>query len=153
MKSKKYISFFLTVILLAGVSLLFSCKKTPSPPPVQAVATGPTVTIQQLRNMYGTDNGGTGGLNIHFTSNTILNVVVTCDESSGNLYKQVYVRDNSGEFAITNHYGAISLRFLHGTAGFLTTGDSIAVNLNGSTLTKSTGGSLEIDSIDGINQV
>src|ERR1700739_1898231 len=136
MKSKKYISFFLTVILLAGVSLLFSCKKTPSPPPVQAVATGPTVTIQQLRNMYGTDNGGTGGLNIHFTSNTILNAVVTCDESSGNLYKQVYIRDNSGSFSDTKHYGAISVHFLQGTSGFLNVGDSIAINLNGSLLDK-----------------
>src|ERR1700757_4044943 len=117
MKSKIYTPILLAALVL-GTGLFFSCKKTPSAPPTQAVATGPAITIQQLRNMY-------AGINIKFTSNTILTGVVTCDESSGNLYKQVYIRDNSGSFAITNHYGAISLRFLHGTAGFLTTGDSI----------------------------
>jgi|GEM_PF-483030 len=146
MKNNKHTRFIPFIIIAAGLVLLFSCKKTPSDPPTRQVALGRVTYIDSLRNGY-------QGVNTKFTSNTILNVVVTCDESSGNLYKQVYVRDNSGEFAITNHYGAISLRFLHGTAGFLTTGDSIAVNLNGSTLTKSTGGSLEIDSIDGINQV
>jgi len=146
MKNNKHTRFISFIIIAAGLVLFFSCKKTPNDPPTRQVALGRVTYIDSLRNGY-------QGVNTKFISNTILNVVVTCDESSGNLYKQVYVRDNSGEFAITNHYGAISLRFLHGTAGFLTTGDSIAVNLNGSTLTKSTGGSLEIDSIDGINQV
>ena len=146
MKNTKHIQLIPTAILVVTLSLFFSCKKNPSAPPATQVAVGPKVTIDTLRNMY-------KGMSIKFTSNTILRAVVTCDESSGNLYKQVYVRDYSGKFAATNYYGAISLHFLHGTSGFLTVGDSIAVNLNGSTLAKSSGGSLELDSIDAINQV
>jgi hypothetical protein len=147
MKNTKYIHFiFSTFIIAAIVGSFFSCKKTPNAPPVQQMAMGPHTTIDSLRNRY-------QGVSIKFTSNTILTAVVTCDEASGNLYKQVYVRDNSGEFAETHYYGAISLHFLYGTSGFLTVGDSIAVNLNGATLAKSSGGSLEIDSIIGIDQV
>ncbi|HXU28226.1 MAG TPA: DUF5689 domain-containing protein [Bacteroidia bacterium] len=146
MKNTKRLYFIPSTIIAVVIMVFFSCKKTPSDPPVKQAAIGPKTTIDSLRNMY-------QGMSIKFTSNTILNAVVTCDESSGSLYKQVYVRDNSGEFAVTNHYGAIALRFTHGTSGMLTVGDSIAVNLNGSTLAKSSGGSLEIDSIDAINQV
>ncbi|MBS1645864.1 MAG: hypothetical protein JST67_00845 [Bacteroidetes bacterium] len=126
-------------LMLGGIFLMSSCKKytepSPVPPPV-----GPTVTIQQLRAMY-------MGMNISFNTNTILNAVVTCDESSGNLYKQVYIRDNSGAYSATHNYGAISVKFLQSTQGFLITGDSIAINLNGCTLDKSGGGSLQIDSV------
>ncbi|HKC68470.1 MAG TPA: DUF5689 domain-containing protein [Bacteroidia bacterium] len=145
MKSKSYTPILLAALVL-GTGLFFSCKKTPAAPPTQAVATGPSITIQQLRNMY-------AGINIKFTSNTILTGVVTCDESSGNLYKQVYIRDNSGSFALTKNYGAISLHFNQGASGFINTGDSIAINLNGSTLDKSGGGSLQIDSITPIDQI
>lgn len=145
MKSTKIYTTILATTLLLGC-LLFSCKKNLSEPPTRAVATGPSITIQQLRNMY-------NGANIKFTSNTILTGVVTCDEFSGNLYKQVYIRDNSGSFAATNHYGAISLHFLQGASGFINTGDSIAINLNGSLLDKSGGGSLQIDSIIPIDQI
>ncbi len=146
MKKTTRISFFANLICMLALLLLSSCHKTPAAPPAKAIATGPAITIQQLRNMY-------TGISLKFTSNTLLNVVVTCDESSGNLYKQVYVRDNSGVFAATNNYGALSLHFLHSTSGFLNVGDSIAVNLNGASLVKSSGGSLEIDSLDAINSV
>jgi hypothetical protein len=149
MKSTKIYTSILAAALLLGSILFFSCKKNPSEPPVRTVAMGPSVTIQQLRNNYATYNG----VSIKFSSNTILNGVVTCDEASGNLYKQVYIRDYSGTFAVTKNYGAIALRFLHGTSGFLSVGDSIAVNLNGALLDKSSGGSLQIDSLDAINQV
>ncbi|MHB8259689.1 MAG: DUF5689 domain-containing protein [Bacteroidia bacterium] len=136
-----HISLLISICFL----LLVSCKK-PSIPTIKPVAVGPTVTIQQLRAMW-------TGVNIKFASNTILTAVVTMDESSGQLYKQVYIRDYSGTFAATNHYGAISLHFLHGTSGFLNQGDSIAVNLNGATLDKSGGGSLQVDSIDATRNV
>jgi len=146
MFNNKNINFITTFLIIAVVSLFVSCKKTPTAPPVKPIATGPSITIQQLRSMY-------SGSSYKFTSNTILNAVVTMDESSGQLYKQVYVRDNSGTFSTTNYYGAISLRFLYGTANFLTQGDSIAVNLNGATLNQSSGGSLELDSMQAIDCV
>ena len=146
----KRIKFITSLIITAVMTMLLSCKK-PKAPPEQAVVTGPSVTIEQLRTTY-------TGMNIKFKTlgNTpsLLNVVVTADENSGNLYKQVYVRDNSGTFAQTNYYGAISLHFLHGTQGILSVGDSIAVNLlNNAVLAKSTGGSLELDSIDPYNDI
>lgn len=146
MKSTKIYTSLLAATLLLGSILFFSCKKNPAEPPVRAVATGPAITIQQLRNMY-------NGVSIKFTSNTILYGVVTCDEASGNLYKQVYIRDNSGAFAATKYYGAMSLHFLQGTSGFLNVGDSIAINLNGLLLDKSSGGSLQIDSIIAIDNI
>jgi hypothetical protein len=146
MKNTKHIHFISSIVIAAVVILSFSCKKTISDPPVKQVAFGSSTTIDTLRNRY-------QGMNLKCTTNTVLRAVVTCDEFSGNLYKQVYIRDHSGEFAATNYYGAISLRFLHGTAGFLTVGDSIAINLNGATLAKSSGGSLEIDSLDVISSI
>ncbi len=146
MKTTK-INFIGIGIITAVMMIIFSssCKKN-SVPPLKDVATGPSISIQQLRTMY-------AGINSKFTSNTLLNVVVTADETSGNLYKQVYVRDNSGTFAQTNYYGAISLHFTKGTQGILSIGDSIAVNLNGATLAKSSGGALELDSIDPYNDI
>ena len=121
-------------------ALFVSCRKTPSAPPVKQFATGPSITIEQLRSMW-------NGLNYQFTSNTILTAVVTADETSGQLYKQVYLRDNSGTFSLTHNYGAIVLRCLSSTNGFLYQGDSIAINLNGSLLDASSGGALQIDSV------
>jgi hypothetical protein len=60
------------------------------------------------------------------------------DGTSGNLYKQVYLRDNTG---------TISMKQL--TAGGLFLGDSIRVNLNGATLDRASSGLyLQIDSVD-----
>ena len=132
-------SFFGGVILVSAIALFFSCKKKFNEPTHLEIATGPSITIQALRAMYANQN-------IKFTSNTILNAVVTMDETSGNIYKQAYIRDNSGP-ATTGGYGAISLHFLNSSNGFLATGDSIAINLNGVTLDMSAGGSLQLDSI------
>ncbi len=133
-------NILIVIALFVGSAFVFSCKKYTTPPAKSAV-TGASVSIQQLRSSY-------VGMNTKFTANTLLNVVVTADETSGNLYKQVYVRDNSGTVAQTGFYGAISLHFIHGTQGILSVGDSVAINLNGAILAKSTGGSLEIDSLD-----
>ena len=123
------------------MAMVFSCRKNPTAPPTQNFTFGPSITIEQLRTLW-------TGVNIKFTSNTTLYAVVTADETSGQLYKQVYVRDNSGTFIATKNYGAISLHFLnYSTNGILYQGDSIAINLNGVTLDKSSGGSLQLDSI------
>lgn len=121
------------------IALFFSCKKKFTEPAQHAVAAGPSITIDSLRKMY-------NYINIKFTSNTLLHGVVTMDESSGNIYKQVYIRDNSGS-PVTHGYNAISLHFLSGSNGFLAVGDSIAINLKGVTLDMSSGGSLQLDSI------
>jgi hypothetical protein len=136
----KHIPFISAICFIVAVTLFFSCRKEPHAPPIKPFVPGTTITIQELRNMW-------NGISYKFNTNTTLYAVVTADESSGQLYKEVYVRDHSGTFSQTNFLGAISLHFLHGTSGFLTQGDSIAVNLNGARLDESSGYSLEIDSL------
>ncbi|HEX7413403.1 MAG TPA: DUF5689 domain-containing protein, partial [Bacteroidia bacterium] len=143
----KTVRQLIIVLIFTAASVgLFSCRKPPSAPPIKPVVFGSKVTIDSLRKAY-------MGINFIITSNTTLFAVVTADENSGNLYKQVYVRDNSGTFAATNHYAAIPIHFIHSTQGFLMVGDSIAINLNGVTLDKSGGGSLQLDSIEAISKV
>ncbi len=144
--NKKYTIFFLASLIFTVVIISFvSCKKTLTAPSHIPMAVGPAVTIQDLRNLYAYQN-------IKFTSNSILHAVVTMDETSGNIYKQVYIRDNSGPVA-TNGYGALSIHLLLSANGYLSVGDSIAINLNGVTLDMSSGGSLQIDSITATSSI
>ncbi len=137
----KTIKQLLVVIIFVMTSVIFfSCRKDATAPPVKLFSFGTRITIDSLRNAY-------HGVNIKITSNTTLYGVVTADETSGQLYKQVYIRDHSGTFAQTKNYAAISCHFLNSTNGALTQGDSIAINLNGIWLDISTGGSLQLDSI------
>ena len=140
MKTKHIALLFIFALCLV---LNFSCKKEFKPVAPTTIAVGPSITIQGLRQLY-------AGVNLKFTSNTSLYGVVTMDETSGSIYKQVYIRDNSGT-STTNGYGAISLHLT--SSGGLYQGDSIMVNLNGSTLDISGGGSLQIDSVNVIKQV
>jgi hypothetical protein len=137
MKQKHIIYLF--AVLVAGIVSFSSCKKKFTEPTHVTMAIDSVTTIQKLRSMYANQN-------IRFSSNTILRAVITMDETSGNIYKQIYIRDNSGS-ALTGGYGAMSLHFLNSSNGYLSTGDSIAINLNGVTLDLSAGGSLQLDSI------
>ncbi|HXB39722.1 MAG TPA: DUF5689 domain-containing protein [Bacteroidia bacterium] len=139
--TKKNVTLFAILTLVFVV--VFSCKKDYKPVEPTPIATGPAVTIAQLRAMY-------TGQSIKFTSNTSLYAVVTMDETSGNIFKQVYLRDGSGS-AITSGYGAICMR--QTSSGGLYQGDSVRINLNGATLDMSNGGSLQIDSVNVIKQV
>lgn len=142
-----YIKLVVLVLGMSLTTLFFSCRKNPTAPPIKGFTMGSSITIQRLRDTFALV--GPGALKIN--SNTILTAVVTADETSGQLYKQVYVRDYSGTFTFpgnnNKHYAAISLHFLNSTGGSLYQGDSIAINLNGAWLALSSGGSLEIDSI------
>ena len=135
----KHSSFLVAAIISIAGMLFLSCRKKLKDPAPIAVATGPSVTIQDLRNMFSFQN-------IKFTSNSILHAVVTMDETSGNVYKQIFIRDNSGT-SVTSGYGAIPVHFSFSSNGYLAVGDSIAINLNGVTLDLSSGGSLQLDSI------
>jgi hypothetical protein len=129
------------------LALYVSCTKTPDSPPVNLAPAGGYLTIAQLRAMY-------KGTSIHFTTDISLRCTVTMDESSGNIYKEDYVRDYSGTPTSANTslpYGAIMLKLLK--TGGLFQGDSIRLNLNGSWLDMATGGYLQIDSVNVANQV
>ncbi len=123
MKKIKYISILLLVFALGFIS----CKKTHDMPPVQSSPAGGVYTIAQLRALY-------HGSNIKFTQDISVYATVTMTDN----YKTLYIRDNSG---------AISLRQL--TAHGIFEGDSLRINLNGSTLDLSgVASSLQIDSVD-----
>jgi len=87
-----------------------------------------------LRAMY-------AGSPIHFQSDQTVFAVVTADEVSGNLYKNVYIQDNTG---------AINIRLR--SSGGLYVGDSIRLNLTGTVLS-SYNGMMQIDSVDADNNI
>src|SRR5688500_18858836 len=93
-----------------------NCKKAFDEPSLKIMNEGANLTIAALKARTNGFNGyykfGGGDTNLFCT--------VTMDESSGNIYKQVFVRDDEGS--------AIQLRLV--TPGGLFTGDRIRVNLN-----------------------
>lgn len=121
-------------ILLGIVAItaltLQSCKKEYDQPPSNEIPSGNFITVTDLRNMY-------TGTPIHFIDgDTNVYCVVTADEVSGNLYKNVYVTDGSS---------GLNVRLKN--SGGLYEGDSIRINLNGTILSEYNG-VLQLDSVD-----
>jgi hypothetical protein len=104
------------LIVVVSVSLIFSCQKKYDLPPAQAVPEGAALSIKQLKTRLTNSNSlyrfSTGDSSVYFT--------VTMDETSGNIYKQVFVCDDAGD--------AMVLKLL--SSGGLYQGDRIRVNLN-----------------------
>lgn len=114
------------------------CKKEFDTPPVRTLGTGNVVTIAQLKAMY-------QGVPKHFpdTAGAVNSVyaVVTADEQNGNLYKNIYVQDQTG---------ALCLRLLN--SGGLYQGDSIRIFLPGTVLSPYAG-LMQLDSVSADNNV
>jgi len=106
----------LTILSLAGSILLNSCKKKFDNPPFKEVNDGAKINISTLKQRVPANSMayrfGMGDTNLYAT--------VIADETSGNLYKQIFVMDDAG--------GAIQLNLL--TSGGLAVGDKIRLNLN-----------------------
>ncbi len=115
----------LTVAILFSVS----CKKEFDAPPSKEIPVGNILTIDSLRKMYVASP-------VSFTQDYSVYAVVTADEKNGNLYKNIFVQDNTG---------AINLRLLN--SGGLYQGDSIRIYLKGTVLSKYNG-MLQLDSVD-----
>lgn len=107
------------VLLATGMLLsLGGCIKDEfDTPTIPEIPLGHVMTVQQLRDFCPPGN-------IHkFTGDTSVVVVVTMDDKSGNLYKEAYAQDaNEG----------ILVRLM--SPGGLYKGDSIYINLKGTTL-------------------
>lgn len=114
--------------------LLVSCRKELDTPPEQTLPTGSVITMSQLRAMY-------AGAPVHFPDPMSVYAVVTADETNGNLYKEVYVQDDSA---------AINVRLQY--SGGLYQGDRIRIYLPGCVLS-SYNGMLQLDSVDVDNNV
>lgn len=123
-------SFFKTVFILPVLVavVLSSCIKDPEEPPVSQIPLGDVLTIDSLRKMY-------QGEAIKFTEYKSVYAVVTADDNSGNLYKNIYIKDNTG---------AICLHTM--SSGGLYAGDSIRINLKNLVLTEYRG-LLQLDSV------
>ncbi|MCE3226870.1 MAG: hypothetical protein K0S32_1421 [Bacteroidetes bacterium] len=128
---------FLSLICLAVLVTANSCKKKPDEPSVKKLSDGTIYTVSQLRSIASCTNNCTK----RFTagSKAYLIGIVLADEVSGNFYKEVYVRDRTGQ-------GAIRLDFISSKSGFFI-GDSVRMMLDGYDVNLNSG-MLEIDSID-----
>jgi hypothetical protein len=123
---------FRTALMALPLMLtLAGCKKEFDSPPERILGTGDVLTIADLRAMY-------TGVSISWRDSADKSVyaVVTADEQNGNLYKNIYVQDNTG---------AIVMRLKN--SGGLYQGDSIRIYLPGTVLS-SYAGMLQLDSVD-----
>lgn len=88
--------FFAAILFTAAIGSLASCKKEFDNPPAssdpQIVA---NKTIAQLKAMHTTY----GAYDV-ITDDIIISGVVIADDKSGNLYKQLFIRDSSGALQI-----------------------------------------------------
>jgi len=123
-------SFIKKTALATFVALsIFSCKKLEyDAPPLNSIPVGNVMTVQQLRASY-------TGQRIKFTEDKSIYAVVTMDEETGNIYRNVFIQD---------HTAAINMRLL--SPGGLYQGDSIRVNLNGAVLNVFNG-MMQLDSV------
>ncbi len=123
---------FLFLILMTG------CKKEFDVPPLGSVAESGRITIAEMKKRL------TGPVGHYYFSSGDTNVycMVTSDESSGNFFRQIHVRDDEGS--------AIQLRLI--SDGGLFVGDRIRINLNNKYLVIANN-MIYLDSVDTDNAV
>lgn len=128
-------TLYITGLMLTLTTLFTSCDKEFDTPPTKSIAVGNTITIAQARALY------VPGVTTRITDDLSVYGVVTADETTGNLYKESYIQDETG---------ALYLRF--NSASGLYIGDSVRVNLNGAIVLKYNQ-MLQFDSLDADNNV
>ncbi len=132
----------LSISIIASVliaAFIVACKKKEDVTPVRNLSQGTSYTIAEL-NALATCTNACGR---RFNSEAYLTAVVAADETSGNLYKELYVQDNTGSLHIT----------FTDNSNFLV-GDKIRVNLKGTDIgVESQSGMIEIDSINFEKQI
>lgn len=112
-----------------------SCTKEFDDPTVKTIPTGTVMTIAEVRALH------VPGQEVKITQDISVCGVVTADETSGNLYKESYIQDETG---------ALYLRFTSSTGLYV--GDSIRVNINGAKILKYNQ-MLQVDSLHADNSV
>jgi len=118
----------LLIILTIGLSVI-SCKKELDQPPVTELSENDVISLDTLIAMY-------QGQDIKFDSSYYVYATVTMDEVDGNIYKEIYIQQGDK---------AVDVRMLQ--SGYLFVGDSIRINLKGTTLSKYAG-VMQLDSVD-----
>lgn len=120
----------LNYLFFAGLIALASCEKEPDSPPITPIAPGQILTVDSLRNWQQIAG------EVTITEDYSVYGIITMDESNGNIYKQLYVQDQTG---------AINVR-LTASCDFKV-GDSIRIALNGATLSEYAG-VIQLDQIN-----
>lgn len=122
------LSVFIRLIFVLLV--LSNCEKKYELPPLRSVNESAKINIASIKSRYNPSKAH------RFSGDTCLYCVVTADEVSGNLYKEVYVKD---------HSGSIHINLL--ATGGLFIGDSIRINLSG-IIINGYPESMQLDSVD-----
>jgi hypothetical protein len=107
----------ITLILISSIAFLSSCDKDFDSPPIKTLPEGNIITIDSLRNIY-------NGADITFTEDYSIYGVITADASTGNIYKELYIQDETN---------AIKLSLTSSADYFI--GDKIRVAIKGAILT------------------
>lgn len=130
----KYIQKY-SLILFSALVVLTGCTKEYDTPTNRTVPVGSVLTIAEVRALH------VPGTETRITQDISVYGVVTADESTGNLYKETYIQDETG---------ALYLRFTTSSGVYI--GDSIRVNLNGTKLLRYNQ-MLQVDSVHPDNNV
>jgi hypothetical protein len=127
-----------TTLLIVLIALLSGCRKTYDNPPYKPSATSAELSVKAIRSRLFAPTSS-----YFFTSgDTNLFGLVVADETSGNFYREVYLRDKEGS--------AIRLKLRN--SGGIYTGDEVRINLNG-LYAVCANGSIYIDSVDAATNV
>lgn len=121
--------------MAVGVILLSSCEKDFDDPTIEPVSPGAIKTIADIRAMH------VPGETVYITDDISVYGIVTIDESTGNLYKESYITDETGN---------LYLRFSAGSGLFI--GDSVRIDLKGAKILKYNQ-MLQVDSLHPDNSV
>lgn len=106
--------------LLASTLVLVGCKKDFDSPPITVLSAGNIITIDSLRKIYTSfDSTIVNDLSVYGT--------VTADEISGNLYKTIYIQDETA---------GILLKLTASSSHSFFEGDRVRVSLKGTLISR-----------------
>jgi len=121
-------SFYFTAILFS----IISCERELDHPPVDTLNASQIITIDSLRGWQESSVSG----QVYIQQELSVYGIVTMDESSGNIYKNLYIQD---------HTAGINIRLT--SSSDFQVGDSIRISLNGALLSEYSG-VIQLDLID-----
>lgn len=124
------------LLITLSVFVIMACKKEPDSPPIKPLSESSILTIDSLRNWQMAVDGV-----VLIEEDLSVFGYVAMDEQNGNVYKNIYLQDDSA---------GINVRFTAGTD--LIQGDYIRISLKGATLNEYAG-VIQLDGIDEATKV
>ena len=122
MKTNKIL--YLHLLLISGLLVIASCSdNNETPPPVKSFITGETVTVDQVKALYGVELAKPWQQRVPVLIEndwTLKGIITASDKKDGNLYKEAFIQD-----------GTTGLRMIFDATSGLYIGDSVVVNVKG----------------------